>query len=156
MSWFGSKSVRTRVILIQGLILVGVIAWFVIFLPRIEKERAAARVAERETKITAFLQSMLIEVGGPDDEPPAKGGGVPAHPQRLKTSASRDEVEGMLGAPDTTYTDFRGGQHLTWVGTRHRLEVVFDKGNLYALTYTDLQTGHGATVFESSAQWSPF
>jgi hypothetical protein len=53
-------------------------------------------------------------------------------------------------------TDFRGGQHLTWIGPRHRLEASFDKGRLYALTLTDLQTGHGMQVFESSAEWRAF
>ena len=53
-------------------------------------------------------------------------------------------------------TDFRGGQHLTWIGTRHKLAASFNKGRLYALTFTDLTTGHGMQVFESSAQFRSF
>ena len=149
-------SVRTRVILVQVAILAGVLAWYRIFLPGIQKERAAAEAARREQKIEALVQSMVIEAAGRENDAPPTPGSTRQHPQRLRFTPPVDAVEKELGAPDTSMTDFRGGQHLTWVGTRRSLELSFDKGRLYALTLTDLQTGHGMQVFESSAEWRAF
>ena len=149
-------SVRTRVILVQAAIVVGVIAWYKFFLPGIQKERAAAEAARREQKIEALVQSMLIEAAGRENDAPATPGSTRHRPQRLRFMPPVDEVEQELGAPDTSMTDFRGGQHLTWVGTRHSLELSFDKGRLYALTLTDRQSGHGMQVFESAVQWRAF
>ena len=80
----------------------------------------------------------------------------PARPQQLRIFPPVDEVQQALGAPSASMTDFRGGQHLTWIGTRHSLEVSFDKGHLYALTLTDLESGHGATIYESPTFWRKF
>ena len=67
-----------------------------------------------------------------------------------------DEVRQALGAPDTSTTDFAGGLHLTWIGTGHTLEASFNHGQLYCLSLKDTSTGHGASVYESSANWQPF
>jgi hypothetical protein len=149
-------SVRTRVILVQVAILAGVVAWYRIFLPEIQKEHAAAEATRREQKIEALVQSMVIAAAGRESDGLAAPGQMPARPQRLRITPPVDEVERALGAPDTSMTDFRGGQHLTWVGTRHSLELSLDKGRLYALTLTDLQSGHGTQVFESALQWRAF
>jgi len=77
-------------------------------------------------------------------------------PQRLRITPAVGDVQQALGVPDQSMTDFRGGQHLTWLGTRHQLEAAFDKEHLYAVTLTDRQTGHGMTVYESSAHYRPF
>ena len=149
-------SVRTRVILVQVVILAGVIAWYKVFWPQIQKERAAAEAAGREQKIQALVQSMVIEAAGRESNGAAAPGQMPARPQRLRFTPPVDEVQQELGAPDTSMTDFRSGQHLTWIGTKRSLELSFDKGRLYALTLTDLQSGHGMQVFESPAQWRAF
>jgi len=149
-------SVRTRVILVQVAILAGVLAWYRIFLPGIQKERAAEEAARREQKIEALVQSMVIEAAGRENDAPPPPGSTRQHPQRLRFTPPVDAVEKELGAPDTSMTDFRGGQHLTWVGTKHSLELSFEKGRLYALTITDRQTGHGTQVFESAVQGRAF
>lgn len=149
-------SVRTRVILAQAAVVVGVMAWYKLFLPGIRKERAAAEAARREQKIEALVQSMVIEAAGRENDAPATPGSTRQRPQRLRFTPPVDEVQQALGAPDTNMTDFRGGQHLTWVGTRHSLELSFDKGWLYALTLTDRQSGHGMTVYQSAVQWRAF
>ena len=149
-------SVRTRVILVQVAIVAGVIAWYKLFLPGIQEDRAAAEAARREQKIEALVQSMVIEAAGRENDTPETPGSTRQRPQRLRFTPPVDEVQQELGAPDTSMTDFRGGQHLTWVGTSHSLELSFDKGRLYALTLTELKTGHGMQVFESAAQWRAF
>ncbi len=149
-------SVRARVILVQVVIFAGLIAYFKILLPTIEKARAAAEVAKREEKITSFVQSVVVEAGVQEAEASAKDGEASARARRLRITPSVSEVQQALGAPDQTMTDFRGGQHLTWIGTRHKLEVSFDKGRLYALMLSDLATGHGMTVYESSVQYRQF
>jgi hypothetical protein len=156
MPHVGSRSVRAKAILIQLAIVVGLIAWFKIFLPEIERARAAAETAERERRIQSLVQTVVAEELRPDDGAPAGGGEAGGHPQRLRVTPPVREVQEALGAPDQSMTDFRGGQHLTWIGTNHKLEASFNKGRLYALTLVDLRSGHGATVFESSSQWRPF
>lgn len=153
---FGSVSVRTKVIVIQVVIVAGVILWFKLALPSIRKERAAAEAVQREERIESFVQSVVVETGRPEADVPPAAGGRPARPQRLRILPSVDEVQQALGAPGTSMTDFRGGQHLRWIGTRHSLGVSFDKGRLYALTLTDLESGHGTTIYESPAFWRQF
>ena len=153
---FGLGSVRTRVIIIQVGIVIGVMIWYKLFLPEIQKARAAAEAAKREQRIESIVQSIVAEAAGRENDAPATQGETRGRPQRLRITPPVEEVQQQLGAPDTNMTDFRGGQHLTWIGTRHKLEASFDKGRLYALTLTDLQTGHGMQVFESSAQWRAF
>lgn len=152
----GSISVRTKAILIQALIILGLIVWFKLVLPIIQNERAADELARHEQKIESLVQSMVVDAAGPETDAPAKHGAKPARPKRLRFTASVEDIQRALGAPDTSMTDFRGGQHLTWIGTRHKLEASFNKGRLYALALVDLQTGHGMTVFEWSAQWQQF
>jgi len=147
---------RTRTIVIQVAIVLAVIFWFTLGLPEIRKERAAAELARQEQKIEAFLQSVVVEAGGEEIEVPTVEGVRRVRPQRLRITPAVGDVQLTLGAPDQRLTDFRGGQHLTWLGTRHKLEASFDKGRLYAVTLTDLQTGHGMTVYESSAHYRPF
>lgn len=152
----GSLTVRTKAIIIQVAIVAGVILWFKLALPSIRKERVAAEAVQREEGIESFVQSVVVEAGRPEAEASLAPGERPARPQRLRIFPPVDEVQQALGAPSTSMTDFRGGQHLTWIGTRHSLEVSFDKGRLYALTLTDLESGHGATIHESPAFWRQF
>jgi hypothetical protein len=156
MLGIGSWSARTKVILIQAAVLAGLIMWFTLGLPGIRKERAASQVAEREQRIESFVRETVAAVPGRTAEALEARGEVAAHPQRLLSTPSLEEAEQALGAPQTSSTDFRGGEHLTWIGTRHRLEAIFNQGRLYALTLTDLRTGHGSTILESSAQWQSF
>ena len=176
----GALTVWTKAIIIQVMILAGLIAYFKVALPRIEKARAEAAAAEREQRIESFVQSVVVEAPGRENDapaangeksprsqlfprllgqwqrPPASNGATRARPQRLRITPAVDEVQEALGAPEQNMTDFRGGQHLTWTGKSHKLDLSFNKGGLYALALTDLQTGKGMTVFESSAQWQQF
>jgi hypothetical protein len=156
MARWGFGSLRTRTIIIQVAIFAGVILWLTLALPKIQKERAAAELARREQKIESFVQSAVVAAGGEEIEVPTVEGVRRVRPQRLRVTPAVGEVQQALGAPERSMTDFRGGQHLTWIGTRHQLEASFAKGRLYAVTLTDLQTGHGSTVYESSAQYRPF
>ena len=149
-------SVRTRVILVQVAVVAGVMAWYKLFLPGIQKERAAAEAARRELRIEALVQSVVVEAAPRENDLPPAPGQTRPRPQRLRLTPPVEEVEPALGAPGTSMTDFRGGLHLTWVGTRHSLELSFDKGRLYALTLTDLATGRGMTVYENPALWRTF
>jgi hypothetical protein len=187
MGWFSSQSVRTRALVIQAVIIAGLIGFYKLALPQIQKARAQAAVEERERQIESFVPSVIVGAGAaerpgppgspeksqPSQEASEKSGGETsgpsgsesggkslaefgARPQRLRLTPEVAEVERQLGAPEQTMTDFRGGQHLTWIGTRLKLEASFNKGQLYALTITDLKTGHGEQVFESSALWRAF
>lgn len=145
---------RTKVILIQVAIIAGLVVYFKVALPRMEKARVAARIAEREQAIGTFLQSVTTEVGS---EETAAGGGTKARRARhLRVTREVDEVQRQLGVPDQSMTDFAGGQHLTWFGKERKLMASFNKGRLYALTVSDLAGEHGERVFESSAQWQRF
>jgi hypothetical protein len=155
MGWFRSKSPRTKAILIQLAIAVGLVVYFKIALPRIEKARATEAAERREKAIRGFYQSVVIDEPGSPDEPAAKSD-PPAARRRLKITPAVGDVEQTLGLPDARMTDFRGGQHLTWTGTAHKLEASFNKGSLYAITWTDLGSGHGETVQEWSAQYRKF
>lgn len=176
----GSLSARTKAIIIQVVVFAGLIAYFKVALPRIEKARAEEAAAKREQRIESFVQSVVVEAAvrendapatneeqnprsqlfprllGQWQRAPASNGATRARPQRLRITPAVDEVRETLGAPEQNMTDFRGGQHLTWTGKSHRLDLSFNKGRLYALALTDLQTGKGMTVFESSAQWQQF
>ena len=156
MARWGFGNVRARTIVIQVAIVAGVILWLTLGWPKIQQERAATQLARREQKIESFLQSTVVERGGEEIEVPTVEGARRVHPQRLRITPAVGDVQQALGAPDQSMTDFQGGQHLIWIGTRHKLDASFDKGRLYAVTLTDLQTGHGMTVYESSAQYHPF
>jgi len=145
---------RGRVIVGQVVILAALAVCLKVYIPRMEKARVAAEVLHREEKIETVYQSLVIEDTGREVQTPeAKG---PAHPFRLRSTASVAEVEQALGAPQSEQRDFRRGLHLTWKGSHHTLEASFNSGRLYCLTLTDRRTGHGASVFESSLFWRPF
>jgi len=156
MARWGFGNVRTRTIVIQVAIVAGVILWLTLGLPKYRKEKAAAELARREQKIEAFLQSTVVERAGEEIEVPTADGLRRVHPQRLRIMPAVGDVQQELGAPDQSMTDAQGGQHLIWIGTRHKLNASFNKGRLYAVTLTNLQTGHGMTVYESAAQYHPF
>ena len=156
MARWGFGNVRARTIVIQVAIVAGVILWLTLGWPKIQQERAAAALARRELKIEAFLQSTVVERAGEEIEVPTVEGVRRVHPQRLRVTPAVGDVQQGLGAPDQSMTDAQGGQHLTWLGTRHKLNASFSKGRLYAVTLTDLQTGYGFTVYESAAQYHPF
>jgi len=145
---------RTKVILIQVAIGAGLIVYFKIALPKIEKAHLAARIAAREQAIGSFFQSSTMEVASEDAAPGrgASAGGA----RRLRVMPGVHEVQRQLGAPDQSMTDFAGAQHLTWIGRERKLLASFNKGRLYALTVSDLAGEHGERVFESSAQWQRF
>lgn len=168
-----SGAVRTRVIVIQLAILAGLGAFYALYLPYRERARAAAGAQERELKIAALCQSLVtddysrevlisppsggeVPGGGPAPYGAGSGGKTRAHPQRLTRTPTVEEIEQALGLPDQRSTDFRGGLHLAWTGTAHRLDASFDRGRLYCLRMEDRRTGHGALVFESSSAWHPF
>jgi hypothetical protein len=156
MARWGFGSVRTRAIIVQVAVVAGVIIGLKFALPEIQKDRAAAQLARREQKIEAFVQSTVVEGGGEESEVSTAEGIRRVRPKVLRITPAAGDVQQALGAPDESMTDFRGGQHLIWYGNKHRLEAAFDCGRLYAVTLTDLQTGHGVTVYESRAQYHPF
>jgi hypothetical protein len=156
MARWGFGSVRTRTIVIQVAVVAAVIVWLKIALPKIQKDRAAAELARREQRIEAFVQSTIVEGGGEEIEVSTLEGVKHVHPKVLRITPAVPDVQASLGAPDESMIDFRGGQHLVWHGNKHKLEAAFDKGRLYAVTLTDLMTGHGMTVYESRLQYHPF
>ena len=156
MARWGFGSVRTRAIVIQVAVVAAVILWLKLVLPQIQKDRAAAQLARREQSIESFVQSTVVESGGEEIEVSTVEGVRRVRPRTLRITPPVGDVQQALGAPDQSMTDFCGGQHLIWLGTQRKLEASFDKGRLYAVTLTDLQTGHGMTVYESSAKYHPF
>jgi hypothetical protein len=78
------------------------------------------------------------------------------HPQSLRSTPDVADVQQTLGGPNTSSTDFAGGLHLGWIGTTHTLEAAFNRGELYALSFKNNQTGHGVNVYKSSAQFQAF
>lgn len=153
MAFSDSGRVSKRMIAVQLIVLAGLVAFLKFYLPRMEKAKAAAQLQERESRIVSVFNSMVAEDSSRTVDAPGIG---QTHPQSLRSTPSMEDVERVLGGPDTSTTDFAGGLHLTWIGTKHNLEASFNRGQLYCLTFTDRKTGHGASVFESSAQWRPF
>jgi hypothetical protein len=148
--------ISIRLIIIQIVIVAvvaGVYAYVKVYLPQAEKAREAAQIAERESRIHDFLDSMVAEDPSRTVEAPGVG---KTHPQSLRSAPDVADVQQALGAPDSSTTDFAGGQHLTWIGTGHTLEASFNRGQLYCLSFKDNSTGHGVNVYTSSAQWQPF
>lgn len=139
MTLSDSGGIPKRMILIQVVIIAGLIGFIEFYLPHMEKARAAARVAQRESHIEQFFNSI---VGNSNS-------GAQSH--SLRSTPSMQEVEQRLGPPDTSSTDFRGGLHLTWVGTRHSLQCSFNKGQLYYLTFTNRSTGESVTASAPSS-----
>jgi hypothetical protein len=151
-----SGKISTRLIIVQLALLatvVGVYAYVKVYLPQAEKARAAAQIAQRESRIQDFFDSMVAEDPSRTVEAPGVGR---THAQSLKSTPDVAEVQQTLGVPDTSTTDFAGGQHLTWIGTGHTLEGSFNRGLLYCLSIKDNSTGHGESVYAKSVQWQPF
>jgi hypothetical protein len=149
-------AVSKRLIAIQLAILASLAAFYFLYLPYRTKSQSEAEAQERELKIEALFQSLVVEDTRAEVEPPGTDGKARVHPQRLSSTPAFDEFVQELGLPDRRTADFRGGLHITWTGTAHSLEASFDHGRLYCLRHEDLRTGHGALVFESSAAWRPF
>ena len=145
-----------RVIVIQVLILSGLGALYKSHLPSRARDLAERAAATREQKIKALFQDSVEEDSTDEISVPLEGVVVRRHPQRLRTVFSPQQAESTLGVPDATTTDFRGGQHLTWLGTAHKLEASFNAGRLYCLTLEDRATGHGVMVFDSIWPWHPY
>jgi hypothetical protein len=148
-----SGGISKRVIAIQLVVVAGLVVFLKIYLPRMEKARAVADLEKRESRIEDFFKEMVVDDSSRTVETPDSG---QTHPQSLRSTPSVEEVELALGGPDTSATDFAGGLHLTWIGTRHSVEGSFNHGRLYCLTLKNSNTGHGENVFESSANWQAF
>jgi hypothetical protein len=151
-----SGKIPTRVIVIQVMFLVvvaGVFAYVKFYAPKLEKAHEAEQLTRRERSIQDFFDSMVADDSSRTVEAPGVG---TTHPQSLKSTPTLDEVEQALGGPDTSSTDYAGGLHLGWIGTKHTLEASFSHSELYALSFKNNDTGHGVTVYKSSAQWQGF
>jgi hypothetical protein len=145
-----------RTIVIQLLLLLGLVVFFKLYLPRHQRDLAARAAATREQKITTVFHDAVVEESTREISVPLAGAIVKRHPQRLRTRFSPQEAESTLGVPRAATVDFRGGQHLTWLGTAHKLEASFDAGRLYCLSFEECATGHGVLVYESADQWHPY
>ena len=145
-----------RIVLIQLAVLVGLLTFFKFYLPHRERAQVIQAVADREQKMENFFQGAVVEDTTHEVSVPLNGAVEKRHPQRLRATPQLEEVEGLLGAPDQSTTDFRGGQHLTWIGSAHKLEAAFNAGRLYCLSYEDRKTGQGVMVFESIWSWHPY
>jgi len=145
-----------RLLAIQLAILASLTAFYFLYLPYRTKSQAVAEAQERELKIEARFESLVVDDTRSEVELPASGGQVRGHPQRLNRAPTVDEFIDALGVPERRTVDFRGGLHMTWTGSAHSLEASFDRGRLYCLRREDLRTGHGALVFGSSVAWHPF
>ena len=130
MALSDAGGIPKRVIVIQLVIITGLVIFAKVYLPRMEKQKAAAQLEARETRIEDFFKSIVAENSGAE-----------ASTESLRSTPSVEEVEQAVGAPDTSTTDFAGGLHLTWIGTRHSLEGSFNHGRLYFLTLTNRRTG---------------
>jgi len=149
-------AVSKRLMAIQFAILAGLAAFYFLYLPYRTKSQASEEAEERELKIEALYESLVVEDASRDVDLPGTGGRARVHPQKLNRLPAVDEVLQSLGVPDRRNTDFQGGLHMSWTGTAHSLEAAFAHGLLYCLRREDLRSGHGALVFESSAAWHPF
>lgn len=145
-----------RVIAVQLAVIAGLVVFFTLYLPQHRRALAARAAATREQKINAVFHDSVEEDSSHEVSVPLDGAIVKRHPERLRTSFSPAQAEALLGVPNTGTTDFRGGQHLTWIGTTHELDASFDRGHLYCLTFEDRATNHGVMVYESPWSWRPF
>ena len=147
---------RKRIVVAQFGILVALLVLYKVYFPALQRHNIAKQNGDREQRIQQFARTMIVE----DDRRGASGTGANgeslSHPQKLLQEESLDEVQQALGAPQSEFSDAAGGQHLVWTGTDHKLEAGFNKGVLYSLTYSNMRTGRGVTVFESSQYWQSF
>ena len=145
-----------RLFLIQILVLAAIVITIKLYLPRHERTLAAQASIAREQKINALFHDSIEEETSREVLVPLDGTMVKRHPWRLRTTFTSEAAESSLGVPNTCAVDFRGGQHLTWLGTSHKLEAAFDAGRLFCLTWEDLNTHHGEQVYNSEDQWRPY
>ena len=145
-----------RIFAIQAGILLGLAIFCKLYFPYRARELARHGAAIREQRINTFFHDSVVDDSAEEISVPLDGAIVKRHPQRLRTTFSPQDAESTLGVPNTTMTDFRGGQHLTWLGSDHKLEAAFDAGRLYCLTFEDRATGHGVLVYESPQSWHPY
>jgi hypothetical protein len=145
-----------RFIAIQVLIVLGLVTFLKVYLPYRSRNLAAQAAATREQRILSLFQDSVEEDPTQEISVPLEGAIVKRHPQRLRSTFSREQAEATLGLPSTIFSDFGGGEHLTWIGTSHRFEAAFNAGSLYCLTLEDRTTGHGALVYESPLLWHPY
>jgi hypothetical protein len=145
-----------RVIGIQVLILSGLAVFFKFYLPRHARDLAERAAAAREHEINTLFENSVEQVSTQEISVPLDGAIVKRYPQKLRIVLSPHEAESTLGVPDSSTTDFAGGQHLTWTGTTHKLEASFNAGRLYCLNLENRSTGHGVMVFESPTSWHPY
>ena len=156
MAVSNQRSAWSRIILVQLGIVAALLMLYKVYMPRMQRHNLAKDVEAREQRIQKFTRTMIVEDSGRDASGTSVDGQSISHPQKLLQEESVDEVQQALGAPGTEFSDAGGGQHLTWTGTDHKLEAAFNKGVLYNLTYTNIRTGRGVTVFESSQYWQSF
>jgi len=145
-----------RFMAIQLLLLCGLLVFYRFCLPHLMRNSAEQTAAARERKINTLFLSWVVEDATREVAVPLGGEIVKRHPWKLRVTLSPQEAETDLGIPTTSTTDFRGGQHLTWLGTGHKLTASFNAGRLYSLTWEDRATGHGEMVYESPTSWRPF
>jgi hypothetical protein len=145
-----------RVIAIQLAILLGLLVLYKVYIPYHQRDLARRTTADRERRIGALFQDSVVEDSTREIAVPLDGAIMQRHPQKLRTVFSPAEVESSLGVPDISTTDFAGGQHLTWLGTAHKLQASFVAGRLYCLSLEDRATGHGALVYRDPLQWHPY
>ena len=145
-----------RFMIIQLLLLGGLAAFEKFGIPRLRHQSDSQAAAAREQKTNALFQDSVEEDARREISVPLGGKIVKRHPQRLRATFSPQEAEATLGVPTTSTTDFRGGQHLTWLGTDHQLTASFNAGRLYCLAREDRATRHGVMVFESPWAWHPY
>lgn len=154
ISFFKARPRLARAIAIQ-LGIAGILAvWFLVAWPRLRKQWADGETARKEQRILILVQSVV----GEDPARDAPNGSPPgfAHPQRLVSTPTESDVKAALGPTDGFSGDFRGGVHMTWIGTDHTVEASFNKQRLYCLKLENRHTGHGEMVFESSSDWRAF
>lgn len=156
MSIYGDGRAPWRVILVQVLLLSGLLLFFKFYLPYRERQSARQAVVTREQGIVAFFHDSVETDSDREISVPFDGELVKRHPERLRSLFSPRDAEAELGVPDATATDFSGGQHLTWVGTAHKLEISFNAGRLYCIALEDRGTGHGSLVYASYQLFHPY
>lgn len=156
MAFSNTGGAPWRVIVIQLLILSGLAVFFKFYLPHRTRAMEEAAVIVRENKINALFDDAVTKDSVHEITVPLEGALVKRHPQRLRLELSPGRAESILGVPDTITTDFGGGQHLTWIGTAHKLEASFNAGRIYCLKLEERATGHGVMVFESPYAWHPY
>ena len=149
-------SVRWRVFVIQILAVAGLFVSLELFLSHRARSLAERTAASREQKINVMFHDSVADEPTHEIFVPLNGVVVKRHPQRLRIELSPQGAEFTLGLPDTATTDFRGGQHLTWIGTTHKFEASFSGGRLYCVKLEDRATGRGVMVFESIWAWHPY